>query len=81
MGTAGDWMSAAFWGMFWAGGMMSLADVLSLIFGGLGFGLGTTFRWRAFHWPLVLFMVATFAGCAVFARMSRRKVRSDPENG
>ena len=96
MGTAGDWMSAAFWGMLWAGGMMlwealsrsdkhvkpvlSLADVLSGIFAGLGFGLGTTFRWRAFHWPLVLFIVASFAGCAVFARMARRKLDSDPEN-
>ena len=95
MGTAGDWMSAAFWGMLWAGWMMlweirrseknvrpvlSPADVVSRVFAGLGFGLGTTFRWRVFHWPLVLFIVAAFAGCAVFGRMARRRLVSDPEN-
>jgi hypothetical protein len=96
MGTAHDWMSAVFWGMLWAAGMMlwealsrsdknikpvlSPADVLSGVFAGLGFGLGTTFRWRVFHWPLVLFIVAAFAGCAVFGRLAKRRLVSDPEN-
>jgi hypothetical protein len=89
-------MSAAFWGMFWAGPMMlwealsrsdkhgksvlSLQDVLSWIFAGLGFDFGTTFRWRVFHWPPVSFIVATFAGCTVFATLATRNLRSDPEN-
>src|SRR5580704_1826485 len=63
MGTASDWMSAAFWGMFWAGGMLlfevlsrsdkhikpvlSFWDVLGWAFTGMGCGLGTTFRWGA----------------------------------
>jgi hypothetical protein len=80
MGTASDWMSAVFWGMLWAAGMLllnrrtrrikpalSLADVLAAVFFGLGFGLGITFHWRAFHWPLILFIVVTFVVGGVFA--------------
>jgi peptidoglycan/LPS O-acetylase OafA/YrhL len=85
MGTASDWMSAVFWGIFWAGGMLlfevqsrrtrhikpllSLVDVLAGVFLGLCFGLGITFRWKAFHWPLILFIVVTFVVGAVFARL------------
>jgi hypothetical protein len=96
MGTAGDWMSVVFWGMFWAAGMMlwearrrnaenikpvlSLPEVLGVIFAGLGVGLGTTFHWRVFHWPLILFMAACFAGLTVFGRIAKRRLVSDPEN-
>jgi len=96
MGTAGDWMSAVFWGMLWAAGMMllearrrnaenikpvlSLPEAFGVIFAGLGFGLGTTFRWKVFHWPLILFMVACVAGFWVFGSMAKRRLVSDSEN-
>jgi hypothetical protein len=97
MGTASDWMSAVFWGMLWAGGMLlidvlsrrtrhikpalSLMDILAGAFFGLGFGLGTTFRWKALHWPLILFIVVTFVSGTVFARLATRKLRSEDESG
>ena len=93
MGTASDWMSAVFWGMFWAAGMLlwetlsrsdnhikpilSLEDVLGWVLFGLFFGLGTTFPWKAFHWPLILFIVAALVGGMIFARLAHRKLSRD----
>jgi len=93
MGTANDWMSAAFWGMFWACGMLllevlsrsdkhikpvlSLLDVLSLALLGMGVGLGTTFRWKAFHWPIIVFIGFSFAGGWIFGRLAKRKLHLD----
>jgi hypothetical protein len=93
MGTASDWMWVAFYDLFWGGGMLvwetlrksdenirpalSLADVLSWALLGLGFGIGTTFHWKAFHWPLVLFLVVAFVVGGVFARLGRRKLSHD----
>jgi hypothetical protein len=86
-------MSAVFWGMFWAVGMLlwetlsrsdkrikpilSLENVLAWAFFGLFFGLGTTFRWKAFHWPLILFIIATFVGGGFFASLAKRKLSSE----
>jgi hypothetical protein len=93
MGTASDWTSAVFAGMFWAGTMLlwdfwresdehlkqvlSLANVLSLALLGLAFGIGTTFRRKAFHWPLILIVVVTFVCGVVFARLAKRKRGSE----
>jgi hypothetical protein len=93
MGTENDWMWVAFLGMFWAGGMLlwevlsrsdkhikpvlSFLDVLSWAFAGMGFGLGITFRWKAFHWPLILFIILSFVGGGIFARLAKRKLHLD----
>lgn len=93
MATASDWVSVAFWGLFWGGGMLvwetlrrndenikptlTLADVLSWTLLGLGFGIGTTFHWKAFHWPLILFIVIAFVGGGIFARLAHRKLSHD----
>jgi hypothetical protein len=93
MGTANDWMSAAFWGMFSAGGMLlwevltrsdkhikpvlSFWDVLGWAFAGMGFGLGTTFRWKAFHWPLIVFIILSFVSSWIFGRLAKRKLHLD----
>jgi hypothetical protein len=92
MGTANDWIVVACAAIFWGGFMLlweslnrsdehikpavSLVDVLLWAVAGLGFGIGTTFRWRAFHWPLILPMTATLAAFFILARLVRRKVRS-----
>lgn len=88
MGTPHDWSSAVFWGMFWAGGMLlwetlsnsdrhikpmlSVANIISLSFGGIAVGVGTTFRWEAFHWPVVLVIVGALLSCVFFARLANR---------
>jgi|HubBroStandDraft_1064217.scaffolds.fasta_scaffold374933_2 hypothetical protein len=94
MGTASDWISAAFWGVvLWGGWMLfweahsrrernikpllSIMDVLGWTLAGLGFGIVTVFHWKAFHWPLILFLVATEAGAGIALRLARRKLRSD----
>lgn len=79
--------------MFWGGGMLlwealsrshkhikplvSLADVLCWAFLGLPFGLGITFGWRAYHWPLILFIAVAFVAGMAFARLAKRKIRSE----
>jgi amino acid transporter len=86
-------MSAAFWGMFWACGMLlwealsrshkhiqpvvSLADVLGLSFLGLVFGFVTTFRWRAFRSPVIFFIVVFIVCGMVFARLAKQKPSSE----
>jgi hypothetical protein len=66
VGTVHDWMSAAIWGLFWAAGMLlldvrargdkptrpiiSIENLLSCVFFGLGTGVGATFRWKPFRW-------------------------------
>ena len=91
MGTASEWMSVAFSAIFWGGWMLlwgsprtrdgidsdlSLVYVLGLALASLGFGLGVTFHWRAFRWPLVLLTATTFVGATVLARLARRRVPS-----
>lgn len=93
MGTANEWLWAAFWGMFWAGVMLlwearsrsdkhikpvlSLSDVLSCVFAGMGIALGTTFQLKVFHWPLIVFIVLSFVGGGIFARLAKRRLRLD----
>ncbi len=92
MGTERDWMSVAFFAIFWGGGMLVwealrksdahikpalvFMDVLSWTLAGLCYGIGVTFRWQAFHWPLILLTVATFVGGVFAAISARQKVRS-----
>lgn len=93
MGSANDWMSAVFWGLLEGGGLLvwetlrrseknitpalSLADVLSWTLLGMAFGIGTTFHWKAFQWPLLPFIVLAFVGGAAFARLAHRKLNHD----
>ena len=88
MGTAHDWSSAVFWGMFWAGGMLlwetlsssdrhikpvlSAANIISLSFAGIAVGVGTTFRSEAFRWPIVLVIVGALLSCVFFGRLANR---------
>jgi hypothetical protein len=92
MGTASDWIWVAFGTVFYGGGMLlwetigradsnvkpalSPRDVLSWTLGGLAFGLVTTFHWEAFHWPLVLLTVISFAVGVLAARWAKRTPRS-----
>lgn len=89
MGTGGEWIEVILSAVFWGGGMLlwdfwresdermkqvlSWSNLLSLALLGLTFGIGTTFRWRAIRWPLILVVVATFVCGAVFARLGTRK--------
>ena len=88
MGTARDWMSVVFWGIFWAASMLlretltrrdkrikpilSPEGVLGSAFFGLFMGLAMTFHWRAFRWPLILFTALTFAGGVFIWRSDSR---------
>ena len=49
----------------------SWADVVSWTLAGLVFGIGMTFRWQAFHIPLLLVMVAALVGSILAARLRR----------
>lgn len=89
MGTAQDWMSAIHWGMFFAAVMLlwgvlsrsddhikpilSLEDFVSIVCGGLGFGLCTMFKSKLFHWPLMPVIAVLAVVTFVFGRLARRK--------
>lgn len=51
----------------------SWADVVSWTLAGLVFGIGMTFRWQAFHIPLLLVMVAALVGSILAARLAPLK--------
>lgn len=85
MGTASEWMYAAFGGIFWGAGMFALREVgervssklsfmyfLRLTLASLCFGLFFAFRWRAFHWPLVLLTGVFIMGLVVGKFVGRR---------
>ena len=92
MGTASDWKWVAFLTIFYGGAMLLWEavgrtyrdikpvllpwDVLTWTFGGVGFGLVTTFHWEAFHWPLILPTVATSTAFVLAAWWPKRKPRS-----
>jgi hypothetical protein len=89
MGTFQDWMMVAFMGVFWGGGMAlmtgprkapdgsktgwSWADGVSWALAGLVFGIFITFRWQAFHSPLVFLWVAALAGGLLTRRLAPLK--------
>ena len=56
------------------------SDIFSWAFMGLWFGIVTTFHWhRAFHWPLVLITVASFAGAVFVGRIDHKsRTSGDP---
>jgi hypothetical protein len=85
MGTASDWTSAAFGAIFWGAGMFAFREVgvrvspelsfmyfLRLTLASLCFGLLFAFRWRAFHWPPVLFTGVSITGLVVGKFAGRR---------
>jgi|HubBroStandDraft_6_1064221.scaffolds.fasta_scaffold304120_2 hypothetical protein len=93
MGSAKEWMSVLFLALLWGvvaplskipkrrkahiTPVLDLADVLGWALMGLLIGLVTTFKWRAFHWPLILATVITFAGSGfVFSAPTNRKIQS-----
>jgi len=89
MGTLSEWMWVAFSAVFWGGWMLlwgtrwteiepgrSFFYVFGLALCSLEFGVGVTFHWQAFHWPLLFLTVASFVTGAVLARLARRKVSS-----
>jgi hypothetical protein len=95
MGTSSDWAHVAVAALFFGSGMLlmgafrgrdtrrkpalSLIDVFSLVAAGLVFGIGTTFRWRAFHWPIGGLLVAILAIFAVAVGwLARRKLPAGP---
>src|SRR5205809_8036691 len=92
MGTARDWMevllSGALWGMLFLyvsdRKSSNIKPTLSLLstsfyaFAGLLFGLWSTFRWKAFRWPLILVTVSALVGFAVAGRLYRRASTSRP---
>ena len=93
MGTGGEWVEAILSAVFWGGAMLlwdlwsgsdermkrvlSSSSLLSLALLSLTFGIATTFRWKAFRWPLILVVVVTFVCGAFFARLAARKHSSD----
>jgi peptidoglycan/LPS O-acetylase OafA/YrhL len=93
MGTMREWVWVSFGAIFWGGFMLLwtahkrrkaqikpvvlFKDVLGWALMGLWFGLVTTFNWQAFHWPLILATVLTFAGSViVFCTSTNRKIQS-----
>jgi hypothetical protein len=92
MGTASDWMSAAFGAILWGAGMFALREVgervspklsfmyfLRLTLASLLFGLLSAFHWRAFHWPLVLF-TGVFIMSLVVGKFVGRRPESPSAN-
>ena len=93
MGTGGEWVEAILSAVFWGGAMLlwdlrigsderkkqalSSSSLLSLALISLVFGITTTFRWKAFRWPLILVVVVTVVCGVVFARLTARTPRSD----
>lgn len=92
MGTAKEWIWVVCAATFFGGSMlyweslsrsdehikpaMSFVDVLGCAILGLFFGIGSTFRWRVFHWPLIVPMIATLAATVILGRLVKRKRRS-----
>jgi drug/metabolite transporter (DMT)-like permease len=85
MGTASEWMSAAFGAILGGAGMFALREVgervstkvsfmyfLRLTLASVCFGLFLGFRWRAFHWPHVLFTGVFIMGLVVSKFVGRR---------
>ena len=92
MGTASDWMWVAFSAIFWGGWMLlwesvwrsdasvklgrSFAYVLGLALASLGFGLVSTFHWRALQWPLIVLTATSYVAAAILGKLARRRTRS-----
>src|SRR5271165_7621778 len=86
MGSAQDWIEVASWGLFWGAAMAlmsgprigpdgsrtgwSWADFVIWPLAGLACGIGTTFRWRALHGPLLFLMLAAFAAGTLTAKLA-----------
>jgi len=49
---------------------------VSWVFVGLFFGIGTTFGWNAFRWPLVTLLVGCVIGIVVFGKLAQRNLRN-----
>jgi hypothetical protein len=85
MGTGGEWVEAILSGVFWGGAMLlwdlwsgsgermkqvlSSSSLLGLALLSLTFGIATTFRWKAFRWPLILVV-----SCYLCLRRSFREI-------
>ncbi|HZD30689.1 MAG TPA: hypothetical protein VE779_03420 [Candidatus Angelobacter sp.] len=89
MGTIGEWLSVLVWGGLYGGTMAwwtardrgssvfkqtdRVEHLVSWAFGGLLFGIMTTFSWhRAIHRPLIFVTVSAFAGIFLTGWFFRR---------
>jgi hypothetical protein len=91
MGTSSDWISVLLRALWFPGFMLLAVFilrakphikpaltplyVLSWVFGGLFFGISTTFGWNVFRWPLVLSLVGSVIGIVVFGKLAQRNLR------
>lgn len=93
MGTIKEWrdvlVSGALWGslmMLWnvlSPGSRHPAPYLNLLrwaIGGFGFGLGATFGFRAFRWPLITVMAPTIIAMVLVLIVYRKKLKSSQSN-
>jgi hypothetical protein len=91
MGTSSQWVSVAIAAVWFPAfmiigprffGIKSLTKpaltplyFVSWVFAGLFFGIGTTFGWNAFRWPLVTLLVGCVIGIVVFGKLAQRNLR------
>jgi hypothetical protein len=91
MGTVKEWREVLVSGALW-GGLMMLWQVfirrssgkapalylnlLALALGGFFYGLGVTFGFRAFRWPLVTIMAPTIIAFVLVSIIYAKKLKS-----
>jgi hypothetical protein len=93
MGKVWEWFTVAILGLGWGAFMLFWtvrkrkqaqikpvllpSDIFLWALMGIFFGLVSTFHWRAFHWPLLLPTLSSFAiGVLAAGSSSSRKVQS-----
>jgi hypothetical protein len=95
MGTVKEWREVLVSGAFW-GSFMMLWDVFSCrssskhpapyvnllrwAIAGFFFGLGVTFGFRAFQWPLITVMGPTIIAMVLVSIIYRKKLKSSESN-
>ena len=95
MGTSSDWVKVAILSIWFPGfsilavfilnrkghrkPALTPLDILSWAFAGLSMGLWGEFGWNAFRWPLVLSLVGSVIGFAVFGKLAQRNFRNSAE--
>lgn len=95
MGTIKEWrevlLSGALWGLFmmlWGlfnrrSGNKHPAPYLNLLrwaIGGFAFGLGATFGFRAFYWPIISLMGPAISAMALVSIIYGKKLKSSQSN-
>ncbi|HZI57057.1 MAG TPA: hypothetical protein VFF39_09795 [Verrucomicrobiae bacterium] len=95
MGTVNEWRDVLISGALW-GSLMLLWElfsrrrgkedpapyltVVSWALAGLFYGLGVTFGFRVFRWPLVTIMAATIVALVFVGLIYRKKLKGSQDN-